>query len=310
MQVYEALEDVRLRGTVLTIGNFDGVHRGHQALVAAGRKLAEGRGGPVAVMTFEPHPAAILAPDRVPPTLTPLPEKLRWLEAAGADVVVVVPSRAEFFSQPAAAFITDVIVARFAPVGLVVGRNFRFGLHRQGDVTMLAQAGQGHGYEVQVVEPVRVNLGGHPETEISSSLVRHLLASGNVEQAALCLGRPYALLGRVAHGLARGRDLGFPTINLEVSGQLVPPDGVYAGRAEVPGTMPAAAISIGRTPTFQGQNRLIEAFLLDYRGDLYGQFVRLEFLEWLRPQQTFADAAALTSQIAEDVLRVRSAAQT
>jgi riboflavin kinase/FMN adenylyltransferase len=306
VSVVRDLNAVRLSGVVLTIGNFDGVHRGHQALVSAGRRRARATGTDVVAMTFEPHPAAILAPDRIPPTLTPLDEKIRLLEAAGADLVVVVESRPEFFSCPAEAFVSEVIVGRFKPIAMVEGAGFRFGQHRQGDVQTLQAAGRQHGFEVEVVPPVRVDLGGHPDTVISSSLVRHLIGSGTVDRAALCLARPYALLGSVEHGAARGRTLGFATANLDVCpGQLVPADGVYAGRTMIEGKAWPAAVSVGANPTFGGDRRLVEAHVLDFAGNLYGRPMRLEFLEWLRGQQKFDSTAELQARVQMDIARTR-----
>lgn len=311
MQVLQGIEGARFSRSVLTIGNFDGVHRGHQALLSRGREISRLSGAPLVVMTFEPHPAVILTPDRVPPTLTPLHEKLRLLQQAGASATVLVESRLEFFQASAEEFIRDII-ARFRPHAMVEGESFRFGRHRQGDIQMLRTAGSANGFEVHTVEPVRVDLGGHPDTVISSSLIRHLISSGNVDRAALCLGRPYALFGRVLRGAGRGRTLGFPTANLSVEDQLVPPEGVYAGLACVGArskqlTFPAA-ISIGRTPTFAAQDVVIEAHLLDFHGDLYDQPLRLEFLDWIREQQRFSSAEALREQIERDVARVREAA--
>ncbi|GMU22326.1 MAG: riboflavin biosynthesis protein [Phycisphaerae bacterium] len=325
MRVVHGIEAARFERTVLTIGNFDGLHRGHQALVEQGRRKARASGGPLVVMTFEPHPASVLTPDRVPAELTPLAEKLRLLAEAGADAAVVVASKPEFFSISAEDFIREIIVQRFHPAVLVEGDSFRFGSHRAGDVHMLREAGSRLGFEVQVVEPARVALGGHPDTVISSSLVRHLLASGTVDGAALCLGRPYALLGQIRSGAGRGRELGFPTANLGVAGQLVPAEGVYAGRAFVltadplaaqrdseiiahpAGPSVPAAISIGRTPTFAGDQLLVEAHLLGFSEELYGRHMRLEFLEWLRHQQRFDSPDALKAQIADDVQRTRQA---
>lgn len=306
IEVRRDLDHIDLTGVVLSVGNFDGVHRGHQAIITGGRRRADAAGTQAVAMTFDPHPATILTPDRVPATLTPLDEKIRRLEAAGAQVVVVVESRPEFFNCPAETFIRDIVLQQFRPVAMVEGASFRYGRHREGDVEMLRRAGAAHGFEVEIVPPVRVDLGGHPDTVISSSLVRHLLNSGTVDRAAVCLGQPYALLGRVEPGLARGRTLGFATANLTLpTPQLVPPEGVYAGRAAVQGTTFAAAISIGRTPTFGGDRRLIEAHLLDFQGDLYGVDLRLEFLAWLRHQQKFDSSADLQRQVAMDIRRTR-----
>ncbi len=301
---------------VLSIGNFDGVHRGHRAILDAARRRAAAAGTQVVAMTFEPHPSALLTPDRVPATLTPLEYKLELLEGAGVDAAVIVQTTPAFLAIPAEQFVTDVIVKRFHPIAVVEGPTFGFGAHRRGNVRTLAAAGAQHGFEVQVVEPVRVALGGHPETIVSSSLVRHLLTSGTVDGAALCLGRPYALFGRIERGSGRGRTIGFPTANLSVGSQLIPGSGVYAGRAHLSGSGAssaaaapiAAAISVGKNPTFDATQLTVEAFLLDFDGDLYGQLIRLEFLAWLRSQQKFDSPEALSEQIQRDVAATRQIA--
>lgn len=321
MEVIRDWEALRLSGVVLTIGNFDGVHRGHQAILAAGRRHADRARTRLVVMTFDPHPAAILSPSATPPMLSAFSERLYWLEAAGADTVVVVESRPDFFAISADEFIQDVVLARFRPVAMVEGESFGYGRKRQGDVHTLTAAGRHHGFEVDIVRPVRIALGGHPDVVISSSLVRQLLRSGTVDQAALCLGRPYALFGTVEHGARRGRTLGFPTVNLQTTGLLTPAEGVYAGRAGQvdpvvakgqpgAGVSPVcsfvpAAISIGYCPTFDGQQLLIEAHLLDFHGDLYGRTLRIEFLDWLRGQESFKSREALCEQIRRDVERTR-----
>lgn len=321
MRILHDWPAARFDRSVLSIGNFDGVHRGHQAILSAGSRRAREAGVPQVVLTFEPHPSALLTPDRVPATLTPLPAKLELLRDAGVDAVVLIQPTPEFLAISAERFVTDVIVDRFHPVAMVEGPTFGFGQHRRGDVRMLAAAGKTHGFQVEVVEPVRVNMGGHPETIVSSSLVRHLLSSGSVDTAELCLGRPYTLYGEVEHGHARGRTIGFPTANLRTT-QLVPAEGVYACRAtlfksvsdpasmEMPaadGKPIAAAVSVGRNPTFNDRELSVEAFLLDFQGDVYGRRMKLEFLAWIRGQQKYPTPEALARQIEQDVQRTRDA---
>jgi len=305
MRVVHGLESAGPSGIVLTIGNFDGVHRGHQAILAAGRRRAQAAGTELVAMTFDPHPAVILTPDHAAPTLTPLDEKLRCLEQAGADAVVLVRSRPDFLLMTAQRFIAEVIVARFKPVAIVEGTSFRFGRDRRGDLDTLRAAARTHGFDLEVVEPIRVALGGPDETPISSSLVRRLISAGQVAHAASCLGRPYTLFGQVARGAGRGRLLGFHTVNLAVESQLIPAEGVYAGRAHLPGGSFAAAVSIGRNPTFDGRDVAVEAHLIDFTGEAYDQRIRLDLLEWLREQQKFASPQALREQITRDVARTR-----
>jgi riboflavin kinase/FMN adenylyltransferase len=301
MLVLHGLDSARFEAVVLTIGNFDGVHLGHQAILAAGRRRADAARTRLVAMTFDPHPLAVLTPEHVPAMLTPLEEKLHQLERAGADVAVVVRSSVDLLKISAADFIAEVIVARFRPRAVVEGISFGFGRHREGNVESLQAATGRYGFEVEVVGPVRIALGGHPDTVISSSLVRQLLVSGTVDRAAICLGRPYALLGPVIHGVGRGVTLGFPTANIDPGRQLAPAQGVYAGRSIVDGKPYPAAISIGRNPTFGGHELAVEAYLLDFAGDLYGRSIRIEFLDWLRPQVKYESAEALHDQIARDV---------
>jgi riboflavin kinase / FMN adenylyltransferase len=308
MRVVRGLDFEPMTGVVLTIGNFDGVHRGHQAILAAGRRRTEAARTELVVITFDPHPLAVLTPERLPAMLTPLEEKVRCLENAGADVVVVLPSKPDLLKISAADFIADIIVARFRPRAIVEGASFGFGRHREGDVdTLRAAAGQ-YGFEVEVVDPVRIALGGHPDAVISSSLVRQLLGSGTVDQATACLGRPYALVGRVVRGAGRGAKIGFPTANIDAGGQLLPAEAVYAGRAEADGRSFAAAISIGRAPTFDGHKVVPEAYLLDFAGDLYDKPIRVEFLDWLRPQVRYNTVEDLCQQMARDVAQTRTIA--
>ena len=301
MRVIRSWQSADLTGVVLTIGNFDGVHRGHQAILAAGRRRADTAKSQLVAMTFDPHPLAILTPGYIPPTLTPIDEKLRLLREAGADQAVVVRSCPEFLGMSADEFIREVIVNHFHPVAMVEGANFGFGHKRQGDVRTLTAGGARHGFEVEVVQQVRAALSGHPDAVISSSLIRQLLTSGAVEQAALCLGRPYTLVGRVGRGKRRGRTLGYPTANIDIAHQLVPGEGVYAGTAYLETEHFATAVSIGRNTTFEGRDLTVEAHLLGFEGDLYDRPVRIDLIEWIRPQQQFRSADELSAQIAKDL---------
>jgi len=307
MEVVRSWESVRYSGVVLTIGNFDGVHRGHQAILAAGRSRAERLSRPLVAMTFNPHPLAVLTPEHVPPTLTPIDEKLRLLAEAGVDITVVVESTTDFLHMSADRFIRHVIMDRFAPCAMVEGASFGFGRGREGDVETLREVGRRLGFEVEVVEGVRVALGGHPDALISSSLIRQLLSNGMVDQAAICLGRPYALIGRVERGAGRGRGLGFPTANIATGGQLIPAEGVYAGLATLDAGRFPAAVSIGRNVTFQGRTLTVEAHLLDFSGDLYDRPIRLELIAWVRHQRSFDSAEALQGRVREDLRIVRQA---
>jgi len=309
MLIIHDLESVQLSGVVLTIGNFDGVHLGHQAMLTAGRRYADRERTRLVVMTFDPHPSAVLNPLKSPPTLSPLSDKLYWLEKGGVDVAVVVKATPDFLAMSAESFLKRIILTKFRPMAMVEGASFGFGHKRQGDVHTLIAAGSQYGFKVEVVEPIRIGLGGHPDTVISSSLIRQLIMSGTVDRAALCLGRPYTLFGTVAHGVGRGGSIGYPTVNLNVADQLVPAEGVYAGRTKVNGRPFTAAISIGYSPTFKSENLSIEAYLIGFKYNIYGQPINLQFLEWLRDQVTFPSIETLQAQIQKDVLQTQAIMQ-
>ncbi len=319
-----------LRGCVLTIGNFDGVHRGHQQILAQaglfGTRPRSGthspRGGPdsprggfepappahqkVVVLTFDPHPLEIVSPGRAPERLMPLEEKVCRLTQAGADAVVVARSEPALLSLEPHEFIETVIERKFKPSHVVEGWSFGFGKGRKGNADVLRDLGARHGFGVFIVEPVRLQVADDETVLVTSSMIRELIRAGQVDRAHLCLGRPYALFGEVATGHGRGSELGYPTANLGQIDQLIPAEGVYAGRAEVCGESYDAAVSIGTTPTFGEGSLQVEAFLLDCSVELYGQPMKLEFLRFLRGQQHFESPEALTKQIEQDVRQVRT----
>jgi riboflavin kinase/FMN adenylyltransferase len=307
--------------SVVTIGNFDGVHRGHQAVLTEVVAAARRRGLRSVAVTFEPHPVAVLFPDRAPAVLTPLDVKLDLLAATGLDAVLVLPFTHEFARWTPERFVKEVFVDALRAKLIVVGRDTRFGHRNSGDVGTLRELGDELGFEVHVVQEVGVPQGEPEEREESgrrprwsSSLVRELVARGDVAEAARILGRPHRVSGVVVHGDHRGRELGYPTANLapDVAGE-VPADGVYAGRLLRPELAPGsadpdlpAAISIGTNPTFDGRQRRVEAYVLD-RDDLelYGERIVLEFVERLRPMMRFDGVDALVAQMSDDVARCR-----
>jgi riboflavin kinase/FMN adenylyltransferase len=292
-----------LSKSVMSVGNFDGVHRGHQRIIAVGHDHARQLDAPMIVLTFEPHPLEIVRPEAAPKRLTTASQKLEYLRQAGADVVVVAESTHELLGESPEAFIADV-VRRFRPAVFVEGLNFGFGKGRRGNVDTLREHGRQYGYEVHVVEPV-VQDTGNDSVRVSSSMIRAALDRGNVELAARALGRAYALAGEVVSGANRGKALGFPTANLAVEDQLVPADGVYAGVGAIGDRTWRAAISIGTNPTFDGHERQVEAHLLDCHDELYGARLTLHLHAYLRPQRRFASRQGLIAQITEDVGKVR-----
>jgi riboflavin kinase/FMN adenylyltransferase len=305
--VYDGLESVDppMTNVTLTFGNFDGVHRGHQHILAQAGMLAERYDGRVVAVTFEPHPAKLIAPHRPLWFLTPLPEKIELLGHAGADAVVVIHTTQEFLNQSADEFVKHTIGERFRPSYVVEGPSWRFGRGREGDVATLQRAGDRYGFGVYVVAGWQLEIEPSGSVLVTSTLIRRLLADHHVHRAALCLGRDYALIGTVVLGSKRGRTLGFPTANLDVGGQLIPAEGVYAGWATVEGERHTAAVSIGHNPTFGPQDLTVEAYLLDFDRDIYDQSVRVELLRWIRGQRRYASADGLVDQMRKDVQQVR-----
>lgn len=305
--VYLGLDNMpgRPAGCVVTIGNFDGVHRGHQALLRLASELADRESIPAVAVTFEPPPARLIAPDKAPQPIMQLDQRCRTLLDAGADEVVILETDRSLLQMSPERFVHEVLMARFRPRHVVEGRNFFFGHKRSGDVETLAAFGRELGFEVHVVPPVMVDLTEESGVTVSSSLTRRLIAEGRVADAFACLGRPHTMIGAVITGQGQGRYLRFPTANLDCGLQLTPADGVYAGRAEWDGRRGLAAVSVGCRPTFGEQPRAIEVHLLDPPGDLYGRTMAVEFHRFLRPQQRFDSREELTRQIAEDVQHVR-----
>lgn len=297
MDVVAGWQDVPAdaKGAVLAIGNFDGVHRGHQAVLGRAIDLAKKEGARSGAVVFEPHPREFFAPDQPFFRLTPLPVKLELLEALGLDETFVIDFKQELASLSADAFATDIIANGLGARQVVVGHDFTYGKGRTGSPEELARVGQEHGYAVEVVKPVA--LAG---VIFSSSQVREHLRKGEMEEAAEQLGYWWRVRGRVEPGAGRGRGLGFPTINLELlPGQDVG-HGIYAMRAILGGKRYPAAGYVGASPTFAGGRPMLEAYLLDFEGDLYGKEVEIEFIRKLRDDAAFANPEALATQMAKD----------
>jgi riboflavin kinase/FMN adenylyltransferase len=283
----------------VALGVFDGVHRGHQALLAMAAGAAAPESAPAA-LTFHPHPAAVFSPSRVPPLLTTLPQRAALLAAHGAQVVVVARFDRAFARQTPEEFVDHILVEKLRARAVVVGEDFRYGCDRRGDVASLRAAGERLGFVVRVVSPVFVD--GMPAR---STAIRQMVAGGRVEEAARLLGRPHTLPGVVVRGRQMGRGLGYPTANVAAPPEvLVPGTGIYAGRVRVGSDWHRAAISIGTNPTVAPENRAqsVEAFLLDgFDRDIYGETVEVAFVAFLRPEETFDTLDALIAQIGRDV---------
>jgi riboflavin kinase/FMN adenylyltransferase len=296
----------------LAIGNFDGVHRGHQELVRVARARAAAIGGTAGVLTFTPHPARVFAPALAPPLIVSLERRLELLGEAGADLAIVEEFTPALAHVEAEAFVQGTLAARFGAREIVVGYDFTFGRGRRGTPELLRALGGALGVGVTVVPPVTVD-----GLVCSSTKVREFVLEGRVEGAALLLGRPVELQGPVVRGAGRGRGLGIPTANVAPEGELLPHLGIYAARAHVLGASGAvasthgAALSIGSNPTFVTAGQVsVEAHLLDFDGDLYGSRLRLEVLHRLRDERRFDSIDALKAQIAADIVETRARLHT
>jgi len=291
-----------LRGATVAIGNFDGVHRGHKAVIAAA--LARGRalGKPSAALTFEPHPRAFFNPDEPLFRLTPETAKLRLLAATGLNGAIVLTFNAELATLSAEDFVQRVLVDRFAVSGAAIGFNFHFGANRAGSPEFLQAQGKQHGFAVDIVPPLLD--GGRP---VSSGPIRAALAAGRLDDAAEFLGYPWFVSGTVIHGDKRGRELGFPTANLRLDPACALRHGIYAVRAAVAGRRYEGVASFGRRPMFDTGAVLLEIFLFDFSGDLYGVDIDVAFMAWLRDEATFASAKELVRQMEQDSRLAREA---
>lgn len=289
-------------GSVLSIGNFDGVHRGHQHILSAARRLAHAPGEkkPIAIVTFEPHPLTVLRPEAAPPRLTPQRLKEALLACQQVNYLVVLPPEPKVLDLTAEQF-WRIIRDKVRPAAMVEGESFYFGKGREGTIDRLRQWCQEAQITLEIARPLQMPLLDMSVVPVSSSLVRWLLGYGRARDAAICLGRPYELQGQVIRGHERGRSIGVPTANLDCGDQFLPADGVYAGRCAIGRSQYPAAVSIGTMPTFGENKRQVEAHLIGYHGDLYGELLTLELLDWLRDQRKFMGIDALKAQLGRDI---------
>ncbi|MEU5438958.1 bifunctional riboflavin kinase/FAD synthetase [Streptomyces sp. NPDC020719] len=306
MQRWRGLEDIPQDWgrSVVTIGSYDGVHRGHQLII--GRAVARARelGIPSVVVTFDPHPSEVVRPGSHPPLLAPHHRRAELMAELGVDALLVLPFTSEFSKLPPAEFVVKVLVDKLHARVVVEGPNFRFGHKAAGNVEFLAELGETYDYEVDVIDLfVSGEAGGG--LPFSSTLTRRLVAEGDVAGAAEILGRPHRVEGVVVRGAQRGRELGYPTANVEtLPHTAIPADGVYAGWLTADGERMPAAISVGTNPQFDGTERTVEAYAIDRVGlDLYGLHVAVDFLAYVRGQEKFESIEALLEAIARDVKR-------
>jgi len=302
MQIVRGLPSVppERRPSAVALGVFDGVHLGHRAILGAAVAHARATGAPALACTFDPNPIDVLQPDRAPLPITTLDERLDLIAACGVDGTIVLTFTRELAAVEPEAFVKDVLVDRLAARQVVVGFNHRFGRAARGDAALLRELGARMGFNVDVVAPLTVD--GVP---VSSTAIRAALGRGDVDAAARMLGRPYTLPGTVVAGAGRGRTLGFPTANVAPGRPVLVAPGVYACTFEVGEQARRAVVNVGVRPTFGEATLAVEAYLLDFSGDLYGQTVQLTFVSRVREERRFPTVDALRAQIADDVETAR-----
>ena len=286
----------RLRGGIVALGNFDGFHKGHQAVVARAVHRAAAEGRPVLVATFDPHPVRHFRPDTPPFRLTTLDQRERLFGAAGADAMIVFRFDGELAATLAEDFVTERLLRLIGAAGVVTGEDFTFGRARGGDIRLLEAMGRGFGFSVDSLGPVCDD-----ERAISSSRIRTALQAGDCDTAARLLTRPFAIRGVVEHGDKRGREIGYPTANLSLANYLRPRFGIYAVRGRLPdGERVEGAANLGIRPSFEPPRELLEPYFFDFSGDLYGRTIEVELISFLRPEAKFDTLDALMAQMAED----------
>jgi riboflavin kinase/FMN adenylyltransferase len=286
---------------VVTIGVFDGVHRGHQQIIGRAVERARDTDQPAVVLTFDPHPSEVVRPGSHPAVLTPLRRKAELLEQLGVDVLCLLPFTIEFSRLDPAEFVHLVLVEKLYAGAVVVGENFRFGHKAAGDLGTLRTLGRTFGFSTEGVTLLRDD-----DVTLSSTFVRSSIDAGEVDRAAQALGRPHRIDGIVVRGAGRGRQLGYPTANVRSDRHVaVPADGIYAGWAVLRGKRLPAAISVGTNPTFEGKDRTVEAYILDFDEDIYGVELGVEFVQRIRGMERFERVQDLIDQMGRDVEQAR-----
>ncbi|MFI5534583.1 bifunctional riboflavin kinase/FAD synthetase [Kitasatospora sp. NPDC051853] len=308
MQRWRGLEEIPgdWGRSVVTIGSFDGVHRGHQLIIGRAVERARELGVKAVVVTFDPHPSEVVRPGSHPALLAPQPRRAELIGGLGVDAVLVLPFTAAFSQESPETFVRTVLVEALHAKLVIEGPNFRFGHKAAGNVALLAELGRADDFEVEVLD-LELRGAAGDGVPFSSTLTRRLVAEGEVEAAAEVLGRPHRVEGVVVQGAQRGRELGYPTANVDtVAHSAIPADGVYAGWLTAGGERMPAAISVGTNPTFDGTHRTVEAYAIDRVGlDLYGLHVAVDFLAYLRGMEKFDSIEALLDRMADDVKRAR-----
>jgi len=302
MKVYYGLAEFHesLPHPVVTMGNFDGIHRGHQEIFRILLREAEENRGTALVITFFPHPLKVLQPERAPRLITCLEDRIELIKCCGVGHILCLPFTEDFAGWDPERFIRDILIQKLGTRKVLVGEDFRFGKNREGNIDLLQQKGKPYGYTVQKIDPVQLD-----GMEVSSTRIRQCIQDGLIRESATMLGRPYSISGKVVPGERRGKTLGFPTANLATDAELLPPNGVYAVRVILGGNRRPGVASLGVKPTFSGTQFTIEAHLFDFDEDIYGQSLRIEFVEWIREERYFPDAQTLVHQIDRDAQEAR-----
>lgn len=290
----------RLNSPVLALGNFDGIHLGHKAILNKAMERADKIGGLSVAFTFDPHPVKVLAPEKYLPLITPIEKKIKLMEELGLYAVICAEFNLDFANLHPRSFVKDILVDKIGIKEVVVGFNYSFGKGREGGIDFLKNMGEEYGFGLHVVEPVKV--GG---AVVSSSKVREAIWAGNVDLASTLLGRPYGMEGVVVTGMKRGKKLGFPTANIETKGELFPKSGVYASIVTLNGKQYKAVANVGKHPTFPEDPFSVEAHIFDFDSDIYGEQVEISFIDRIRDDMAFPTPGALSEQIRQDAMKAR-----
>lgn len=297
MKVFQSIDfQEQFSNPVLTIGNYDGIHIGHRTIIGMVREKAAVISGTSVLMTFDPHPLQVLRPQQELPSIAPLSERIRLIESTGIDVLIIVPFTRQFGLLEPPDFVRTILVDLLKIKALIIGYDFKFGRGGRGDIPLLNSYGRKYGFSVDVVEPITID-----GEKVGSNRIRLSIQEGDVDLANRFLGRPYAIEGTVIRGMSRGREIGYPTINLRTAYSLVPSNGVYVTEVEFDDRKYRAVTNIGHNPTFGNTERSIETFILDFEGGLYERTVRLHFLKRLRDEVKFGSVDELKHRIGADV---------
>jgi len=302
MKIIRGIPGIKLGLTqpVVTIGNFDGVHLGHQEIFRQALECARTINGEMVVFTFHPHPLKILLPEKCPPLLNTFREKVELLRNIGIDIFVCLHFTRSFAEMSPSLFIKDVLIDKVGMKKMFVGYDFGFGKDRGGKIDAIQDAGGKYGFTVNVVPPLKIK-----DAVVSSTFIRNLIINGNVEEAEKYLGRHYCVRGRVVGGAKRGRELGFPTANINIFDKIIPVSGVYLAETEVDGVKYASLVNVGLRPTFGVNELAIESYILDFNRDIYGKFIKVHFCRRLRDELKFKSAAELKAKMDEDLEEAR-----